>query len=285
MFSGYKQSEAFVWNVLLGVEKYLLHHEGRDRALDHLDEWDEGDVYRLVAAFLGVRFPTALALNKSDISTSKEHCAKIDNALPMHGAHIGVPMSAHKEMLFVRRHIYTAIAPKSNKDDIKDDSASPPHKVLKCLQSSIRLREPVLVFPVLDMENYQPLPGMFNFATRDASLPSVGMISCIKASGGDIPSMWDEKDQIYHPSPGDVAAQNKQILRDCIVMKPNSTVEDVFETLKKLGAIGGEFVRAEGAGRIGDKAKLVKKDDYVTKHNRILKIMTTKRREWQKSFQ
>ncbi len=42
MFSGYKQSESFVWDVLLAVEKFLLDHEGRDHALDNLRDWDEG---------------------------------------------------------------------------------------------------------------------------------------------------------------------------------------------------------------------------------------------------
>jgi hypothetical protein len=64
-------------------------------------------------------------------------------------------------------------------------------------------------------------------------------------------------------------------------MKPGSTVEDVFLSLKRLGALAGEFVRAEGAGRLGEKAKLVPKNEVIGKHNRILKIMTNKRREWQ----
>lgn len=53
MLSGYKQSQAFVHNVLLTLDTYLYKHEGRDHALNHLDTWDEGDLYRLVSAFLG----------------------------------------------------------------------------------------------------------------------------------------------------------------------------------------------------------------------------------------
>ena len=280
MFSGYKQSEAFVWDVLLNVEKYLLSHEGRDHALDDLSSWDEGDLYRLVTAFLGVRFPICLALNKSDLPSSKLHCHNIFQALPLHGAHIGVPLSAEEEMRFVRNHIYSAIAPDSKKEET--NASSPPINVWNCLQSAMKLREPVLVFPVLDMENYQPLPGMFNFATRDASLPSLGMISCLKAAGGQAPSMWDDTNKMYHSSPGDIECG--QVLRDCLVMKPNSTVENVFESLKHLGALGGEFVRAEAVGNVGEKPKLVKKDELIGKHNRILKIMTTKRREWQKAI-
>jgi hypothetical protein len=50
-----------------------------------------------------------------------------------------------------------------------------------------------------------------------------------------------------------------------------------------MGALEGEYVRAEGVFNIGDKAKLVSKSDKVGKHNRILRIMTTKRKVWQKS--
>ena len=281
MFSGYKQSEAFVWDVLLSVEKFLFVHEGRDHALDHLSSWDEGDLYRLVVCFLGVRFPTAIALNKCDLPSSKIHCNNISKALPLHGAHVGVPMSAEREMHFVKHHIYSSIVTEAKKEE--NNSYAPPTKVWECLQSAMKLREPVLIFSVLDMENYQPLPGMFNAATRDASLPNVGMISCLKAAGGEGPSMWDESNHIYYSNPSDV--QSRQQLRDCLVMKPNSTVEDVYDVLKRLGALGGEYVRAEAACNIGDKPNLVKKDDQVGKHNRILKIMTTKRREWQRSMQ
>mmetsp|Transcript_964 Transcript_964/g.1489 ORF Transcript_964/g.1489 Transcript_964/m.1489 type:complete len:200 (-) Transcript_964:1300-1899(-) len=189
-------------------------------------------------------------------------------------------LCAEQEMQYVRHHIYSAIAPNSKKNG--DVTSSPPIKVWDCLQSAMKLREPVLVFPVLDMESYQPLPGMFNSATRDSSLPSLGMIACLKAAGGKAPSMWDCENKLYYASPGDV--QNGQTLRDVLVMKPNSTVEDVFDVLKRMGALGGEYVRAEAAENIGMKPNLVKKDELVTRSNRILKIMTTRRREWQKTL-
>ena len=34
-------------------------------------EWDEEDLHRLVSAFLGVRFPIALAFNKMDLSRAR----------------------------------------------------------------------------------------------------------------------------------------------------------------------------------------------------------------------
>jgi len=279
MFSGYKQSQAFVWDVLLTVEKHLYRTEGRKNSLDHLDEWDEGDLYRLVAAFLGSRFPVALALNKVDLPSSALHCKQILDSLPCHGAHKGTPMSAHREMKYVRNFIYAELRKeliiKNN-----DEDSTPPHQVLDCLQSAITLREPVLAFPVSDMESYTPLPGLNEYATNDASLPSPGMIACLKASGGASPSSWNEEMSKYTIGKTDHSLK----LRDVLTMKPGSTVEDCFLALKWYGAVGGEFVRAEAACNIGDKPKPVKKDDLIGRHNRIIKIMTTRRREWQKNM-
>jgi len=276
LFSGYKQSQAFVYDVLLTVEKYLDKHEGRDHALDHLDAWDEGDLYRLISAFLGARFPIALALNKNDLPSSKKNCQDIIDRLPLHGAHTGTPMSAHREMNFVKNHIYSVLAP--NATCLQSDNATAPQGVWDCLQSAIGLRQPVLVFPVSDMENFEPLPAMTELAINDSSLPNAGMIGCLLASGGSSPTLWNETTSTYQHCRN----EKKQVLRDSLLLKPGSTVEDAFSTLKGLGVLGGEFVRAEAIGKMGEKPKLVKKDDKLGKHNRILKIMTTKRREWQK---
>jgi hypothetical protein len=52
---------------------------------------------------LGVRFPIALALNKADLPSSPSHIHDIQTALPIHGAHVGTPLSAKQEMMYVRR--------------------------------------------------------------------------------------------------------------------------------------------------------------------------------------
>ena len=61
-------------------------------------------------------------------------------------------------------------------------------------------------------------------------------------------------------------------------MKPIYTVEYAFLVLKNMGEIRGDYVQAEGAGRVEKRAKLVEKDNHIGRHNRILKIMTNKRR-------
>ena len=267
MFSGYGQSQAVVSAVLLAVEKWMDEEEKRDHSLDHLDEWDQGDVHRLVSTFLGVRFPMALALNKIDIPSAAANVHDVMEALPIHGAHVGVPLSAQKEMSFVKHHLQS----KSTND------GTPPTGVWQCLQSSMMLRAPVLVFPVCDMSTYASLPGMAVDVTQDASLPRAGMISSLCAAGGCAPTLWSDDACGY-----DLSLAKGSKLRDCMIMKPGATVEDVFLSLKRMGALCGEFVRAEGAAGFGEKAKLVPKHELVTKHNRILKIMTNKRKEWQK---
>lgn len=228
----------------------------------------------------------ALALNKYDLPSSAKHVKAIQEALPIHGAHIGVPLSARSEMNFIRHHLLQSAKFKEADDGVEADSDEErriPLGTWQCLQSSMSLREPVLVFPVSDMVTYQPLPGMLKYATGDPSLPSAKMISCLQAAGGSIPTLWDSSQGIYTSS-NSRRDKNQPILRDVIIMKPGSTIEDVFNSLKRLGALSGEFVRAEGAGAIGEKAKLVPKTALVGKNCRILKIMTNKRTQWQQQL-
>ena len=222
MFSGYKQSQAFVLNVFSAVEAYVQVKEGRDRAFDHLDLWDEGDLHRLVSAFLGLRFPMVLALNKCDLPSSTRFISDIKAKLPIHGAHDGIELSARKEMQFMRHCIGLA---KEERRDNTDVTNRRTDGVLDCLQSAIAIRAPVLVFPVSDMTTYEPIPGLINYATTDASLPNRGMISCLVHTGGCAPSHWNPVKQIYSPS---IKKNGRKVaLRDVLLMKPGSTVEDV----------------------------------------------------------
>jgi hypothetical protein len=270
MFSGYGQRQAVTQNIFSALEKFLDEHHQRDHALENISQWDQGDVHRLVSAFLGVRFPMALALNKCDIPSSQKYVSEIQRALPIHGAHVGTPLVASREMSFVRCHLKNV--------DEEGEETEIPSGVWQCLTSAMMLRQPVLVFPVCDMKTYAPLPGLSKEAAGNASLPSQGMIRCIEAAGGLSPTCWKKKQGYVLPGKGG-AADHK--LRDVLLMKPGSTVEDVFLTLKRLGAISGEFVRAEGASNIGEQSKPIPKLEVIGKKNRILKIMSNKRTAWQ----
>ena len=225
--------------------------------------------------------------------SSTKHVQAIQEALPLHGAHVGIPLSALSEMNFMRHHLLQSLQSLSSSVDVAKDKEKDqqerqvPLGTWQCLQSSVMLRQPVLVFPVADMTTYEPLPGLIKYATGDQSLPSPGMIACLEASGGSAPTLWNFAQNIYvASSSSDNKAIKKQqaALRDCLLMKPGSTVEDVFVALKNRGALSGEFVRAEAAGSIGEKGKLISKTATVNRNCRILKIMTTKRSPWQPTY-
>jgi ribosome-binding ATPase YchF (GTP1/OBG family) len=282
MFSGYGQRESMVEDIFLALENFLEVQYHRDRALDQTSTWNECDVHRLVSLFLGVRFPMALCLNKCDLPTADRFVEQIENSLPIHGAYRGTRMSVREEMNFVRVNM---TGTKAN-DTVK---TSPPIGVWQCLTSAMELREPILVFPVSDMITFAPMSGLNKTAVGDPSLPSRGMVQCITAAGGFAPTCWDADEESYvlpSKSKDRVAAGVTAIthgkLRDTLLMKPGSTVEDVFNTLKRLGALGGEFVRAEASsGRIGDKPKPVPKQELVSRRTCVIKIMSTKRTAWQ----
>lgn len=284
IFSGYKQNQTFTYGVFSAVERYVKETEGRDCIFDteQLPLWDEGDLHRLVSAFLGARFPMSLALNKNDLPSSGQFIKEIQEMLPIHGAHVGVGLSAYSEMKFVRHHIM--LSTNSSSGDTSPSSQSEasvdtwPGGVWKCLQSALSLRQPILVFPVNDMNTYQPLPGMINYATRDSSLPNTGFVAFINASGGCAPSQWDMKRNLYDSN----AKGCDDALRDCLVMKNGSTVEHVFLSLKNMGALEGDYVRAEKSHKVGEKSKPASKSELVS-NGVILRIQTTKRAVWQKS--
>ncbi len=273
MFSGYGQREVETQTILTALEQHLSDHYNWDNALDHLDKWDQGDVHRLVSAFLGVRFPMALALNKCDLPSSKGYIDSIQESLPIHGAHAATPMAAADEMLFVRNHL------RNEQPKQPQRSERFPGHVWKCLTSALQLREPILVFPVSDMTTYASMLGLDKCAGQSASLPSPGMIRCIRVAGGSVPSCWDDALQVYVMPSKEKSGLIQ--LRDVLIMKEGSTVDDVFLALKKIGAISGDFVRAEATGDIGEKAKPIPKHEVMSKRNRIIKIMSNKRTSWQ----
>jgi ribosome-binding ATPase YchF (GTP1/OBG family) len=97
--------EAEIQHILTQLEHYLEQNQERPRALDHIETWDQADIHRLVSLFISFRFPTALALNKCDLPSGQVFSIEIQDSLPIHGAHVGTPMAAAAEMMFVRLHL------------------------------------------------------------------------------------------------------------------------------------------------------------------------------------
>jgi hypothetical protein len=270
MFSGYGQAQMLTERVLDELDAFFKKTTKEDdKSTDVLNRWDQGDVYRLVSVFLGVRFPIAMALNKIDIPSSGNHIEEIKRCLPMHGALVGTPVSARNEMKFVRSHIQASSRCKNPAKLVPDENASPPFATWETLHSTINLLKPMLVFPVSDFETYAPMPSLSLVAIQCPSLPDAGMVNAIIAAGGSPPSSWDPALELYK-------AKHDR-LRDVLVMKHGSTVEDVFLALKRLGALSGEFVRADAAPDVDVPPKPIHKHKVISRESRIVKIMTTKR--------
>lgn len=94
------------------------------------------------------------------------------------------------------------------------------------------------------------------------------------------------------------------MLRDCLLLKPGSCVEDVYDVLKKppYRLLEGDFVRAEcvaisgcssggTSGSAGGSAaaagggavvrRVARKDEALAFDNCVLKVMTNRKASWQ----
>ena len=79
-------------------------------------------------------------------------------------------------------------------------------------------------------------------------------------------------------------------LRDCIMLKPGSTVSDVYDALKR-GAlphvmVHGDFVRAEGKGLDPSlhKKRQLGRDTVIDDSCSILRIQTNRKAVWQQNL-
>ena len=95
------------------------------------------------------RFPVALALNTSYIPSSQNFSQIILEALPLHGAHARTQISTHKEMLFVKENIFLTLGHTMKKNTKASErsaptTSAPPHGFWNCLQSAIKMQEPMI---------------------------------------------------------------------------------------------------------------------------------------------
>ena len=268
LFTGYRQPSSVIDDIL-----DLYESTSKGPSLADLDKWSKADVRRLCSLFLSMRFPTCLALNKKDKPNARENIEEAQRSLPLHGAKVGVGVSASTEMEFVRKACKIEEGDKGDgeKKEVAattEETAAEAHRqevcennVWACLQQAITLCPPVLCFPVIDFDTLAPIPFLAEAASTvtSGSDPSKNHIASLLARGGNA------------PTPG--------ALSTCVVMKPSSTVYDLYETLKHMHAITGMFVRAEGKGRVhGEKSRQLRKDEELSTNNRIIRIQTNKNR-------
>lgn len=232
LFSGYK-----------GVRSCLERASRRaELDLDKAGQWDTLDLHRLVAHYLSIRFPMCLALNKVDSFTDSNHGDIIISTCQQQAKARGenaVPVSAAVESWMLLKEAFAS----NERGSIKLPSEGSilwnsqekamtkvltkygSSGVLDALSAAVKLRPPIYVYPVTDLESESPIGW---------------------TTGKQLSLGFQEKN--------DSKINSIQIpkLRDCLLFKPGSTAGDVYEALKH-GALShvivhGEFVRAEARG-------------------------------------
>ena len=213
------------------------------------------DVHLLVAHFLKVRFPIALALNKIDLFVDSPGSAGARAGLEVVEAcrcavaargEVAVPCSALAEGNLLSRILHA-----------RGDGPPPPDAetaltdavlglwgssgVLEAISAAVSLRPPLLVYPVEDLDSEAEVGG-----------------------GSDAPER----------------------LPDCIILKPGSTVMEAFEALKR-GSLShvrltSEFVRAEGRGLdTASRRRVLGRDAVLGPDCNVLKLSANKKSAWQ----
>jgi hypothetical protein len=171
---------------------------------------------------------------------------------------------------------------------------------LAALTCAVALKPPRWVFPIADRERCVALAAAPNRAGAGGSSGSSGS-SRNKHGGAGASSLGWGVDAKARAAQGAEAG----VLRDCVMLKPGSRVEDVFWVLKRqpYALLEGDFVRAEcrvlqpqalqladasaastaGAQQQGPQSKMrvVRKDELVGPANSVLLLQTNRKVSWQ----
>jgi ribosome-binding ATPase YchF (GTP1/OBG family) len=238
LFTGYRQSKHIMEQVL-----FLLQANGAE--VVEFDTWRRVDVHKLVSCFLAYRFPSVVCLNKMDKQGALEKIAEVKKNLPLHGCFDCEGVCAQDEMGAVKMAM-------EGKEGVACDD-----NVWKVLTKALAFTNAVYVFPVVDLATCASLPVKRAGGAGDMS---DGHLKSILARGGQ------------------KGEDCRGVCEVCLTMKDGSTVEDLYEHLKNLGAVKGMFVRAEGMEDVGGKSRQLKKDELLGPTNRVIRICTNKNR-------
>lgn len=272
LFSGYQGP---LWNIELAAKRAHLN-------FDLVTQWTAQDLHRLVAHYLSIRFPICLALNKVDslrtrplpscsntniIGQTIDIIFQCQNEAKLRGE-VAVPVSARAEFWVQQKLAGKIPHEESNEYKLEEERLRKCLEdwgstgVLEAISEAVKLKPPVLVYPVSDLDSDLPIGW------------TASMTNEVIASNGNLP-----------------------ILRDCLQFKQGSTVDDVFEALKHgalaHASIQGDFVRAEGkpipkvTSILTDlshkelRKHQLKRDTIIDETNAILRIQTNKKSVWQ----
>eukprot|EP00730_Choanoeca_flexa_P002863 TRINITY_DN11210_c0_g1_i3.p1 TRINITY_DN11210_c0_g1~~TRINITY_DN11210_c0_g1_i3.p1 ORF type:complete len:868 (+),score=173.75 TRINITY_DN11210_c0_g1_i3:92-2695(+) len=254
MFSGYQCKRDMVEESLkrCGIDV--------QQPLDEvLPSWQPKDLHLLVANFLRVRFPILLGLNKVDLDD--QHVTRIVARYP------NEPMS----VMVARSEWSLCQLRRQGKAQYVNGAET------FTLDSSIAEQGAGLQQAMSTVAKCSAQLGR-------SSEPSTGVNETIKMAVELAPPLLVYPTTSLDSCESLPFGSRPDVLSDCLLMKPGSTIFDVFKVLSRppLAMLDGEFVRAEGRDpNDGDgKAKILRKSDVLL-DGCVVKIMTNKRHKWQ----
>ena len=251
MFTGYQCSPTVTDRAL---ERMGVAVATAGALAEAVRSWGARDVHRLVAHFLRVRFPILLALNKMDIATARANAARIQQALPTETT---VEVRARAEWE-TRRSARTGKDPGSLRGE-RDGKGGGGTGVHQAITAAVALKKPLVVYPVAHLETCVPytLPAKHR--------PGVG-----------------------GPTDGEAPASGGPTvpLRDCLLMLPGSSAEDLFRVLKNppLLRVDGDYIRAElrvDSSGARFATRVLKKTDPLL-DGAVVRVLTNKKVSWQR---
>ena len=230
----------------------------------------ERDLHRLVAHFLRVRFPTVLVLNKMDAEGARAHADAIKRRFP--------------------------------REPTAETVASTREGTRAALRDAVRLKPPALAFPTDELPATVSTGGVdAGGGGFDDGSKSEENSSHTSAAGSNNKSAAGSNNTSAAGSHTSAAGSNKSdgAMRDCLVMKPGSTVWDAFEAWRRSsssraagcdsdssgagsGSRRGEFVRAECLdGTRGGARRIARRGEALGDANGVLKFYVNRKARWQ----
>ena len=232
--------------------KFLVELAGERAGLD-LDiasEWTVLEIHRLVAFYLTIRFPICICANKVDSFKSKSEMLCSIDALKKNAFNRGETIVPCSALLD-SWHVL-ATAKKETLCGVSEDMEAKYHAMIDVFGSTGVVETLLTAFEMNAPVLVYPVSSL------DTEAPIAGTAT--------------------------------EPLRDVVLLKPQTTIYDLFEALKR-GAIdrvllSGEFVRAEGRGIDKKSRRLqVSRDSLVGDSLCVVNIMTNRKSIWQSDYQ
>ena len=262
MFTGYHVSK----HLIKGLCTSQGITEKKMKAFFSLNQQDsEKLIHNLVSEFLKVRFPILLTLNKIDHPDSNKNIEKFQEKFKDMAM---VPVSAKSECFLQ----------KLKKDGlIEYYGGGSRFLIRRRLDKSEEIKDSVL-------ENMSELTLNTELETAQginkAVLEPFGCTGVLKAVSTAVnlrPPNFAFPVQSLDSlaSIGSDSSKHLQVLRDCVVLKKNTTVGKLFYVLchPPTCLLAGEYVRAECLDNTGKK-RVMHKDETIEESNQIVKIMS-----------